>query len=803
MAGEFLDSLLVKVDEVKRNKPKNVSMQEHIATNLTAEEVQDYRTAQSEIAAIAAENVLGNEAFIKKLFRKDTNIAQKVLNRIMDMKEAFTSLKSKDARSAYTYLQKAEKLYLKAIEEVGAKFQKRRIIGIKRLEEGEEIDDAPQIVYNEGQEALQHSRKDSLINRTFPTYKESAGSEANTLATRWAHRADIQAGDKTLISYHDSWQKFDDSDLGYQIMERIAQKDYDKIAEDIKRNGASGRIQSIQRAFTDFAQFDKQRDSARRAESSPHSLQVEHGGENSKVLRDSKTATQRGQTQNDGGGDSKSRRSSKQGLKFSLKHNIEEDVIKQYGKTYRWSETGYLLKDGSRVDMSGRNDGAPGGYRTIDHRDIFYDITGDYGTDAMVEFMSRGNIRVMPETPGINLQVEPTAEQYRLIQDMVEKLGWKQEYFSVDFDNANGDTVDSLTYEGKVSARKVVADIRYYFKEGKIPYQSELSQFRYSLIERKVASYINNELDVPTLSHIRSELSKIYGEIDNAIADGIAIEHGSDVYIVDSGRENGSTTFGIRRRRRISDARLRAEFIRSTNNDAISKWFVSDEIPSRGWSGLGDDSGRNMRRESRTKLQTDSRESSNNKGGVLEKDETNRDGRLKFSLKEDSTVKQLSEWQKEFFKDSKVVDEQGRLLVVYHGTKSDFTVFDRTKGGESNSIADVGFWFVADEQGALNWANNSWWGDSEKGKAMPVYLKMDNPKIYESTNNNTDSLIEKARELNRERAKIANMYLYDIDRVNGITGVSEWDAFRMLVEIILKARSIFSIKSAKKRDKKF
>lgn len=336
-AGEYLDSLLVKVDEVMRNKPKNVSMQEHIAANLTAEEIQDYRTAQSEIAAIAAENVLGNEAFIKKLLRKDTNIAQKVLNRIMDMKEAFASLKSKDARSAYTYLQKAEKLYLKAIEEVGAKFQKRRIIGIKRLEEGEEIDAAPQIVYNEEQEALQHSRKDSLINRTFPTYKESAGSEANTLATRWAHRADIKAGDQTLISYHDSWyvvQKFDDFDLGYQIMERIAQKDYDKIVEDIKRNGASGRIQSIQRAFTDFAQFDKQRNSARRSESSPHSLQVEHGGENSEVLRDSKTATPRGQTQNDGGGDSKSRRSSKQGLKYSLK---AVEPVKPTSKA--WSQT--------------------------------------------------------------------------------------------------------------------------------------------------------------------------------------------------------------------------------------------------------------------------------------------------------------------------------------------------------------------------------------------------------------------------------------------------------------------------------
>ena len=99
----------------------------------------------------------------------------------------------------------------------------------------------------------------------------------------------------------------------------------------------------------------------------------------------------------------------------------------------------------------------------------------------MIEFMSRGNIRVSPEYPGINIQVEPNAEQYRLIQDLVERLAWRAEYFSVDLDNEYGDVVETLSYEGKVSGRKVVADIKYYFKEGKVPYQSELSKFRFSL----------------------------------------------------------------------------------------------------------------------------------------------------------------------------------------------------------------------------------------------------------------------------------------------------------------------------------
>lgn len=319
-AGEYLDSLLVKVDGVMKSKPQNISMEEHIASNLTAEEIQDYRTAQSEIAAIAAENVLGNESFIKKLLRKDTNIAQKILNRIMDMKEAFASLKSKEARSAYTYLQKAEKLYLKAIEEVGAKFQKRRIIGIRRLEEGEVVDANPQTEYNGEVVEVQQSRKDSLINHTFPTYKESAGSEANTLATRWAHRADIQAGDKNLISYNGNWyviEKFDSSDSGYQIIEKISEKQYQSYLEEFE-NG-NRQKQSIQKGVSRITSLDRQRNSSIGEQYSVDSSPSRHRGQDNQIQRVGKEQSQRGQTQSDRSGDSKSRRSSKRGVKYSLK----------------------------------------------------------------------------------------------------------------------------------------------------------------------------------------------------------------------------------------------------------------------------------------------------------------------------------------------------------------------------------------------------------------------------------------------------------------------------------------------------
>lgn len=50
----------------------------------------------------------------------------------------------------------------------------------------------------------------------------------------------------------------------------------------------------------------------------------------------------------------------------------------------------------------------------------------------------------------------------------------------------------------------------------------------------------------------------------------------------------------------------------------------------------------------------------------------------KYSLK-DSDGNELSKQQQEYFKDSKVRDENGNLLVMYHGTPNKFTVFKNNK----------------------------------------------------------------------------------------------------------------------------
>ena len=167
----------------------------------------------------------------------------------------------------------------------------------------------------------------------------------------------------------------------------------------------------------------------------------------------------------------------KYGNKEYFNEGIEETVKKRVGTTYDWRETGYITSDGTRIDLSGKNQGARPGGRTVDHRDIFEieDITGEYDRDkAMVEFMKRGNIRVNPEYPGVNIQKEPTKEQYSSIQNMAERLGWKQGYFAVDIDNEKGQTIGSLTYESPISGSKIVSDIQEYYKTGKLPKEEEV-----------------------------------------------------------------------------------------------------------------------------------------------------------------------------------------------------------------------------------------------------------------------------------------------------------------------------------------
>lgn len=170
---------------------------------------------------------------------------------------------------------------------------------------------------------------------------------------------------------------------------------------------------------------------------------------------------------------------------YSVDVSFDEDISKKaknyFGKTYKWGETGYILKDGTKLDFSGRHEGGSGGYRTVDHREIinlFDEDTDISGTEAMVRFMQSGNIRISPEMAGINIAVQPTKAQYEVLYDFVLK---NRGEVILDIDDSSGNTVVSVEYPKGTRANKVVEDIRRYFLDGTTPYVSETAKFRYSL----------------------------------------------------------------------------------------------------------------------------------------------------------------------------------------------------------------------------------------------------------------------------------------------------------------------------------
>lgn len=139
------------------------------------------------------------------------------------------------------------------------------------------------------------------------------------------------------------------------------------------------------------------------------------------------------------------------------------------------------MKNGLKLDFSGRREGAPGGYRTVDHReiiDLFGEDTSMNGTEAMIRFMQSGNVRISPESAGINITVQPTKAQYDALLDFVSR---NRGEVILDIDDSNGNTVASVEYPKGTYARRVIEDIRRYFLDGTIPYVSDIERFRYSL----------------------------------------------------------------------------------------------------------------------------------------------------------------------------------------------------------------------------------------------------------------------------------------------------------------------------------
>ena len=94
----------------------------------------------------------------------------------------------------------------------------------------------------------------------------------------------------------------------------------------------------------------------------------------------------------------------------------------------------------------------------------------------------------------------------------------------------------------------------------------------------------------------------------------------------------------------------------------------------------------------------------------------------------DNQGRTLTKQQQEYFKNSKVRDENGNLLVMYHGTEANvgvpetswFTIFDIDKAGNHGSMLGDGFYFTSNKSHAEQYAHT-------RGNIYETYLNIENP----------------------------------------------------------------------------
>lgn len=83
---------------------------------------------------------------------------------------------------------------------------------------------------------------------------------------------------------------------------------------------------------------------------------------------------------------------------------------------------------------------------------------------------------------------------------------------------------------------------------------------------------------------------------------------------------------------------------------------------------------------------------------------------------------------KNWFGGSRVVDEKGAPLRVFHGTKADFSTFDIRKAGASDDgLAGKGFYFTYNPEEASGYAESDIYGAGDAPNVQPVYVAVKNP----------------------------------------------------------------------------
>ena len=196
-----------------------------------------------------------------------------------------------------------------------------------------------------------------------------------------------------------------------------------------------------------------------------------------------------------------------------------DNIAKEYfGTTTNLNEAGYILNDGSLLDLSGKNMGGEAGRRSLDHREVnsaFIETENpDYEDVGFNEFIDNGAIRFMPEANSFLIARMPSEKQFEELKKNINKKNGEVFIELVDEMEYWGSESHSFRkeYERFSNANKILDDVRTFFNGGKI------SKFKKYFQEQEqnnlIAGY--TPLEVMTKSQ---ELYEKLGDIENPVSE--------------------------------------------------------------------------------------------------------------------------------------------------------------------------------------------------------------------------------------------------------------------------------------------
>ena len=204
-------------------------------------------------------------------------------------------------------------------------------------------------------------------------------------------------------------------------------------------------------------------------------------------------------------------------------HNPEFDnVAKEYfGTTTNLNEAGYILNDGSLLDLSGKNMGGAAGRRSLDHREVnsaFIETENpDYEDVGFNEFIDNGAIRFMPEANSFLIARMPSEKQFEELKKIIDKKNGEVFIELVDEMEYWGSESHSFRkeYERFSNVDKILDDVITFFNGGKI--SKFKKYFQESEQDNLIAGY--TPLEVMTKSQ---ELYEKLGDIENPVSESDA-----------------------------------------------------------------------------------------------------------------------------------------------------------------------------------------------------------------------------------------------------------------------------------------